>query len=268
MLSDITLGQYIPGNSFIHRLDPRCKLVSTILYMCILFIADSFKGLIISFAFLAVIIYISRIPFNFIMKSVKAVAILVLITVSFNVFLTPGNDVIFKMGIINVSVQGLYFAGITCIRILLLVVGAGMLTYTTSPIEITDGLEKLMAPLNKISVPVHEISMMMTIALRFIPTLIDETDKIMKAQKSRGAEIDTGSIKDRVKNTIPILVPLFINSFKRADELAIAMESRCYRGGEGRTKMKQLKYTINDFYGYSSITALLLITIIIKLIFR
>lgn len=261
MLSDITLGQYIPGNSFIHKLDPRCKLVATILYMCILFIADSFKGLLLSFLFLALIIYVSKIPFSFIMKSVKAVAILVLITISFNIFLTPGKDIIFKMEIINISMQGLYFAGITCIRILLLVVGAGMLTYTTSPIEITDGLEKLMAPLNKLSVPVHEISMMMTISLRFIPTLIDETDKIMKAQKSRGAEIDTGSLKNRIKNTIPILVPLFINSFKRADELAIAMESRCYRGGEGRTRMKKLIITSKDYVAVFSMCVLVLVSV-------
>jgi energy-coupling factor transport system permease protein len=267
MLKDITIGQYISGDSVIHKLDPRTKFINTFIYMILLFIAGTFTEFSMLMLFLIAVIYISKISFKFILKAVKPIFIFILITVVLNVFMTPGAHIIFKFGFLKITSEGLYFASITCIRLIMLIIGASMLTYTTSPLEITDGMESIMKPLKKVHVPVHEIAMMMSIALRFIPTLIDETDKIMKAQKSRGADIDSGKFRDRIKAVIPVLVPLFINSFKRADELAIAMESRCYRGSEGRTKMKQLKYSKIDFYSYGIILLLVLALVIIKIYF-
>ena len=241
MLKDITLGQYFPGNSPIHRMDPRTKLLALILYIVTIFIADGLIPYVICAAGLVAVIRISRIPLKLILKSLKPIVIIIIFTGALNILYTPGTE-LFRLWIFRVTVEGIRTAITMIVRILLLVASTSLLTYTTSPMALTDGLESLLSPLKKLHVPVHEFSMMMSIALRFIPTLIEETDKIMSAQKARGADFESGNIFQRAKALVPVLVPLFISAFRRADELAMAMECRCYHGGEGRTRLKQLRY--------------------------
>jgi len=247
MIKDITIGQYIPGDSFVHKLDPRVKILISLIYIVNLFIVNNFTGYIFITIFTLLSIYISKIHFRYIYKGLKPIFILILITALLNIFMTSGTIIIFKWKFLTVYKEGLILAVFMVFRLVFLIIGTSLLTLTTSPIELTDGIEKLLKPLTKIGVPAHELAMMMTIALRFIPTLMDETDKIMKAQTARGADFENGNLVKRAKNLIPILVPLFISSFRRADELAMAMEARCYRGGEGRTRMKILKLTRGDF---------------------
>ena len=263
MLKDITLGQYFPGNSPIHRMDPRTKLLALILYIVTIFIADGLIPYVICAAGLVAVIRISRIPLKLILKSLKPIVIIIIFTGALNILYTPGTE-LFRLWIFRVTVEGIRTAITMIVRILLLVASTSLLTYTTSPMALTDGLESLLSPLKKLHVPVHEFSMMMSIALRFIPTLIEETDKIMCAQKARGADFETGSLMERAKALIPILVPLFISAFRRADELATAMECRCYQGGEGRTKMKLLRYHREDFLAYGVGAVLLIAVIVLK----
>jgi ABC-type cobalt transport system, permease component CbiQ and related transporters len=245
MIKDITIGQYLPGESPVHKLDPRVKISITFAFIINLFIINNFIGYIPSLLFILSSIIISRIPFKYILKGLKPILIILIITGLINVFLTTGT-VIYAIGPLKVTREGLRLAGFMVLRLIFLIVGTSILTLTTSPIQLTDGIENLLNPLKKIGVPAHELAMMMTIALRFIPTLLDETDKIMKAQMARGADFESGNIINRAKNLIPLLVPLFISSFRRADDLAMAMEARCYRGGANRTRMKQLKIEFRD----------------------
>lgn len=240
MLRDITIGQHFPGQSAVHKMDPRAKLLLTIGYIVMLFVGSNPLGLALSALFLLVAYRVSQIPLKLIGKSLKPIIPIVLFTAVLNLFFVPGDPVL-QFWIITITSQGLYNVAILTVRIICLIAGTSLLTYTTSPIVLTDALERLMKPLAKLRLPVHELAMMMTIALRFIPTLIEETDKIMSAQKARGAELDTGPLRQRVKALVPVLIPLFISAFRRADELAMAMECRCYHGGEGRTRLKQLK---------------------------
>ena len=248
MLKDITLGQYFPGNSPIHRMDPRTKLLALILYIVTIFIADGLIPYIICAAGLVAVIRISRIPLKLIMKSLKPIVIIIIFTGALNILYTPGTE-LFRLWIFRVTVEGIRTAITMIVRILLLVASTSLLTYTTSPMALTDGLESLLSPLKKLHVPVHEFSMMMSIALRFIPTLIEETDKIMSAQKARGADFESGNIFQRAKALVPVLVPLFISAFRRADELACAMECRLYHGGEHRTRLHSLRYGKVDAWG-------------------
>lgn len=245
MLKDITLGQYFPGNTVVHRLDPRTKLLMTLLYIVALFLCRWFVSYGLMLAFLVTAIALSRIRLKALFKGLKPLIIIIIFTALINLFYTDGR-VLVQFWIFKITAEGIQNAFFLVLRILLLVMGTFLLTYTTSPIALTDGLESLLSPLKKIRFPVHELAMMMSIALRFIPTLIEETDKIISAQKARGADFETGNIFRRAKALIPILVPLFVSAFRRADELATAMECRCYHGGEGRTKMKQLKYHTRD----------------------
>ena len=262
MLKDITLGQYFPGNSPVHRLDPRTKLIMLVVYIVALFTAKSWISYGICFAFLAVSIGISKIPVKSIVKGMKPLVFILIFTGVLNLFFTEGETVLVKVWVITVTLEGLIRAILMVARILMLITATFLLTYTTSPISLTDGLEALLGPLKKIKVPVHELSMMMCIALRFIPTLIEETDKIMSAQKARGADFENGNLMQRVKALVPILVPLFISAFRRADELATAMECRCYQGGEGRTKMKLLRYHLGDLKAFGT-GALLLVAVFV-----
>ncbi|AKA71444.1 energy-coupling factor transporter transmembrane component T family protein [Clostridium scatologenes] len=262
MIKDITIGQYVPGDSFVHKLDPRVKILISLVYIIDLFLVNTFKGYIFIVAFTLLSIIISKVNFRYIYKGLKPVLILVLITALLNIFMTDGkNPPLFAWKFLKVYSEGLILAAFMVLRLVFLIIGTSLLTLTTSPIELTDGIEKLLNPLKKIGVPAHELAMMMTIALRFIPTLMDETDKIMKAQMARGADFESGSLIKRARNLIPILVPLFISSFRRADELAMAMEARCYRGGEGRTRMKQLKMTSRDFTASISMMALVIVSV-------
>jgi energy-coupling factor transport system permease protein len=246
MIKDITIGQYIPGDSFIHRLDPRVKILISFIFVIDLFIVNNFKGYIFIVIFTVGAILISKVPIKYIYKGLKPIFVLILITAVLNILMTEGKTPIFAWKFIKIYPEGLNLAAFMILRLIFLIVGTSLLTLTTTPIELTDGIEKLLNPFKKIGVPAHELAMMMTIALRFIPTLMDETDKIMKAQMARGADFESGNILQRAKSLIPLLVPLFISSFRRADELAMAMEARCYHGGEGRTRMKQLKLTHLD----------------------
>ena len=249
MIREITLGQYYPVDSVIHRLDPRVKLLGTLVFLVALFVVDSWTMYGVAAVVLGILIKLSNVPFKFMTKGLKNILILLLISVSFNLFLTPGEP-IFQLGILKISKEGLTIALKMGIRLILLVMGSSLMTLTTTPNQLTDGMEKGLRAFKKIGVPVHEISMMMSIALRFIPILIEETDKIMKAQQARGADFESGNIIQRAKAMVPILVPLFIGAFRRANDLAMAMEARCYRGGEGRTKMKPLKYEARDGIAY------------------
>ena len=262
MLKDITLGQYFPGNSVIHRLDPRAKLVILVIYIVALFLAVSWLSYGLMLAFLLTCIAISGIPAKSFVRGMKPLIMILVFTGVLNLFFTQGETVLVSFFGITITLEGLVRAVFMVIRILMLITCTFLLTYTTSPISLTDGLEALLSPLKKIKVPVHELSMMMCIALRFIPTLIEETDKIMSAQKARGADFETGKLTERVKALVPILVPLFVSAFRRADELATAMESRCYQGGEGRTKMKLLRYKRWDFQAYG-VAALVLVGVIV-----
>lgn len=249
MIRDITLGQYYPVDSVVHRLDPRTKLFGTMVYIISLFLADTLWGYAAAALFLTIIIRTSKVPFKFIVKGLKAIVFLLVISISFNLFLTDGTP-IFQIGFIRVTAEGVRVACFMGLRLMFLVIGSSVMTLTTTPNGLTDGLEKSLGFLNKIRIPVHEVSMMMSIALRFIPILIEETDKIMKAQMARGADFETGNLIHRAKSMIPLLVPLFVSAFRRAADLAMAMEARCYRGGEGRTKMKPLHYERRDRAAY------------------
>ena len=250
MLKDITLGQYFPGNSIVHRLDPRTKLLLLIVYIVALFTAGWWISYGICFLFLIAVIAVSKIPLKSIVHGMKPLVMILVFTGILNLFFTGGETVLVQFWVITITSEGLVRAVLMVSRILMLITGTFLLTYTTSPISLTDGLESLLSPLKKIRIPVHEVSMMMCIALRFIPTLIEETDKIMSAQKARGADFENGKLMQRIKALIPILVPLFISAFRRADELATAMECRCYQGGAGRTKMKLLRYHLWDIYAF------------------
>ncbi len=263
MLKDITLGQYFPGNSIIHRLDPRTKLIMLVVYIVALFMAKGWIAYGVLFACLVAVIRISTIPPKSILKGMKPLVMILIFTGILNLFFTQEGPVLVDFWIITITLGGLSRALMMMVRILMLITCTFLLTYTTSPISLTDGLEALMGPLKKIKVPVHELSMMMCIALRFIPTLIEETDKIMCAQKARGADFESGSLMDKAKALIPILVPLFISAFRRADELATAMECRCYQGGEGRTKMKLLRYHREDFVSFGMGAALIGIVVLL-----
>ena len=250
MVRDITIGQYYPADSVIHRLDPRVKIVCTLLFLISLFVQNSVLGYLIATAFLFGVIRLSKVPVKFIVKGLKAVVIILLITVTFNLFLTTDGTILVKIGFIKITDHGLRTAVMMGIRLTYLIMGSSVMTLTTTPNALTDGIEKLLYPLNKVNVPVHEVAMMMSIALRFIPILLEETDKIMKAQIARGADLESGNIFQKAKAMIPILVPLFVSAFRRANDLAMAMEARCYRGGEGRTKMKPLVYKRRDHLAY------------------
>ena len=263
MLKDITLGQFFPGDSVIHKLDPRTKLVMLIVYIVALFVAVSWVSYALMFAFLSFCVVLSKIPPKSIVRGMKPLVLILVFTGVLNIFFTTGEHVLVSFLGITVYMEGLTRAFFMVIRILMLISGTFLLTYTTSPIALTDGLESLLGPLKAIKVPVHELSMMMCIALRFIPTLIEETDKIMSAQKARGADFENGKLMDRVRALIPILVPLFISAFRRADELATAMECRCYQGGEGRTKMKLLRYMRRDYLCYGAGVLLLCAVLIL-----
>ncbi|MEF9983386.1 MAG: energy-coupling factor transporter transmembrane component T [Oscillospiraceae bacterium] len=247
MLKDITIGQYFPGDSPIHKMDPRMKITLTFVYIIALFLAKNLAAVFFGIAFVVICYFISRIPLNMIIKSLKPVIPIVIFTSVLNMFFVEAGTPVFEWSFIKITTGGITISILMSVRIICLIAGTSLLTYTTSPIALTDGIERLLSPLKKLKVPVHELAMMMTIALRFIPTLIEETEKIMSAQKARGADMETGGLIQRAKALIPILIPLFVSSFRRADELALAMECRCYHGGEGRTRMKVLKYSAVDF---------------------
>ena len=262
MLKDITLGQYFPGNSVVHKMDPRTKLLFLVIYIVALFVASNWISYAVVFVFLATAIAISRIPLKSIFRGMKPLIMILVFTGFLNLFFTAGETILLHWWIITITLEGVIRAVFMVLRILMLITCTFLLTYTTSPIALTDGLESLLGPLKILHLPVHELSMMMCIALRFIPTLIEETDKIMCAQKARGADFESGNLMQRVKALVPILVPLFISSFRRADELATAMECRCYHGGDGRTKMKLLRYKRRDFLAFL-VGALLLVAVIV-----
>ncbi len=246
MFKNLTIGQHYPVDSPVHDLDPRLKIIITFIFIISLFLIESFTGYIFVIIFLAVVIRLSKVPIKFVIKGLRPILFIIGLTFVINLLMTPGR-VIFSLGFIKITEEGLIRAGFMAIRLVLLIMGTSMLTLTTSPIILTDGIESLLSPFKRFGLPAHELAMMMTIALRFIPTLMEETEKIMKAQKSRGADFESGNIMSRAKNLVPLLVPLFISAFRRADELAMAMEARCYRGGENRTRMRQMKITKGDY---------------------
>lgn len=268
MIRDITLGQYYPADSILHKLDPRVKLVTTIVFLIALFVADDWVGYLVATVFLVAVIKLSKVPFHFMVKGLKAIFFILLITMFFNLFLTPGDVVLVQIWKLKITDKGLHTAIFMAIRLIYLILGSSVMTLTTTPNDLTDGLEKLMNPLKKLHVPVHEVSMMMSIALRFIPILLEETDKIMKAQIARGADFEHGNLVQKAKNLVPLLVPLFISAFRRANDLAMAMEARCYRGGEGRTKMKPLLYEKRDYIAYAILVAYLAAVTAIGIVVR
>ena len=248
MLRDITIGQHFPGNSLVHRFDPRLKLVLTIAYIVLLFAASNPLGLALSILFLAAMYKVAKIPGKMILKSLKPILPIVIFTAVLNLFFVSGEgEPLVHIWFLTIYAEGVRYAVLMAVRVMALIAGTSLLTYTTSPIVLTDAIEQLLKPLGKLHFPVHELAMMMSIALRFIPTLIEETDKIMNAQKARGAQLDTGKMTDRVKALVPVLIPLFISAFRRADELAMTMECRCYRGGDGRTRLKVLRCEKQDY---------------------
>lgn len=264
MLKDITIGQYFPGTSPIHKLDPRMKIVLTVAYIILLFTAQNAVGLAVGVLFLVLVYGISKIPPVMILRSLKPVVPIIVFTSVLNMFFIDGR-VLFQWWILKLTVEGVTTAVFMSVRIVCLIAGTSLLTYTTSPIALTDGIERLCNPLKRFKLPVHELAMMMTIALRFIPTLIEETDKIMSAQKARGADLESGGLMQRARALIPILIPLFVSAFRRADELALAMECRCYRGGEGRTRMKQLKIHPRDVWSAVFVGACLVFIVLSNL---
>ena len=248
MLRDITIGQHFPGTSLVHRFDPRMKLVLTIVYIILLFAASNPLGLTLSLVFLVAMYGVAKIPFKLITKSLKPILPIILFTAVLNLFFVSGEgEPLVHFWVLNIYAEGLRYAILMAVRVMALIAGTSLLTYTTSPIVLTDAIEQLLKPLGRLHFPVHELAMMMSIALRFIPTLIEETDKIMNAQKARGAQLDNGKMTERIKALVPVLVPLFISAFRRADELAMAMECRCYRGGDGRTRLKVLRCEKQDY---------------------
>lgn len=268
MIRDITIGQYYPAQSPIHRLDPRVKIVCTLIFLISLFVQNSVLGYALAFVFLACMIHVSKVPAKFIGKGLKPIVILLLFTVAMNLFLTRGGAVLFHWGIITITETGLRTSVFMAVRLVLLVAGSSLMTFTTTPNGLTDGLEKLLHPLNRIHVPVHEISMMMSIALRFIPILLEETDKIMKAQTARGADFESGGFIKKAKAMVPLLVPLFISAFRRASDLAMAMEARCYHGDENRTKMKPLKYAAIDKKAYGCLLLYMVVMVALAVMWK
>lgn len=264
MIRDITIGQYYPADSILHKLDPRVKFVSTLVYIISLFVFSSWIGYGVAGLFLVLMIILSKVPFKFMVKGLKPIVMLLLITMFFNMIFTPGRE-IFSIWIIKVTWEGVEMAIRMGIRLVFLIIGASLMTLTTTPNQLTDGLERLLRPLSKLHVPVHDIAMIMSIALRFIPILLEETDKIMKAQMARGADFETGGLIKKVKNMVPLLVPLFISAFRRANDLAMAMEARCYHGGDGRTQMKPLVYKKHDYLAYAFVFGYLGISIAFRI---
>lgn len=263
MIRDITLGQYYPGDSFIHKLDPRFKIIATLVYIVALFIMVDFTSYIFTIGYMAAVIIASRVPLGFIVRGMKPIVIILAFTFIINLFMIKGGDVLWSLGFLSITVGGIKSAVFLATRLIMLIIVSSMLTFTTKPIMLTDGIESLLNPFKKIGVPAHELAMMMSIALRFIPTLLEETDKIMKAQLARGADFENGNLIKRAKGLIPILIPLFISAFRRADELAMAMEARCYRGGENRTRLHSLKFGGRDVFA-SVVTALMVAALIIQ----
>ncbi len=268
MLRDITIGQHFPGNSLVHRFDPRLKLVLTVTYIVLLFAASNPLGLTLSILFLGVMYKVAKIPVKMIGKSLKPILPIVLFTAVLNLFFVSGEgDPLVHFWFLTIYAEGVRYAVLMAVRVMALIAGTSLLTYTTSPIVLTDAIEQLLKPLGKLHFPVHELAMMMSIALRFIPTLIEETDKIMNAQKARGAQLDTGKMTDRVKALVPVLIPLFISAFRRADELAMAMECRCYRGGTGRTRLKVLRCEKQDYIDLAVCIACFAVILASRLVF-
>ena len=268
MLRDITIGQHFPGNSLVHRFDPRLKLVLTVAYIVLLFAASNPLGLTLSILFLGVMYKVAKIPVKMIGKSLKPILPIVLFTAVLNLFFVSGEgDPLVHFWFLSIYAEGVRYAVLMAVRVMALIAGTSLLTYTTSPIVLTDAIEQLLKPLGKLHFPVHELAMMMSIALRFIPTLIEETDKIMNAQKARGAQLDTGKMTDRVKALVPVLFPLFISAFRRADELAMAMECRCYRGGTGRTRLKVLRCEKQDYIDLAVCIACFAVILASRLVF-
>ena len=261
MLRDITLGQYYQTESVIHRLDPRVKLVTTICFIISLFIVDNWIGYLIAILFLALVIRLSRVPVKFMVRGMKSILFLLIVAGCFNLFLTPG-EVLVSFWKLKITKEGIFLASFMALRLILLIMGSSVMTLTTTPNQLTDGLEKLLGPLKHLRVPVHEIAMMMSIALRFIPILMEETDKIMKAQIARGADFESGNLIKKAKSLVPLLVPLFISAFRRANDLTMAMEARCYRGGEHRTKMKPLIYRKRDWCAYGAVLVYLVVIVV------
>ncbi len=266
MLRDITVGQYYPTTSFVHKLDPRFKILCAFAYITTLFMVDALTSYLIVLGFLGVAVHFSKVPVRYMLRGLKPIMFIIIFAFTINIFLTPG-EILVQFGFIKITLQGVLQALFMAFRLIFLILGTSLLTLTTSPIELTDGLERLLGPFKKIGVPAHELAMMMTIALRFIPTLLEETDKIMKAQMARGADFESGNIVARAKSLIPLLVPLFISAFRRADELAMAMEARCYRGGENRTRLKVLKYTHRDLIGLASFIAYIAVMVSVQIVF-
>ena len=265
MLRDITIGQHFPGNSLVHRFDPRLKLVLTIAYIVLLFAASNPLGLTLSILFLAVMYRVAKIPGKMILKSLKPILPIVVFTAVLNLFFVSGEgEPLVHIGFLTIYAEGVRYAVLMAVRVMALIAGTSLLTYTTSPIVLTDAIEQLLKPLGRLHFPVHELAMMMSIALRFIPTLIEETDKIMNAQKARGAQLDNGKMTERIKALVPVLVPLFISAFRRADELAMAMECRCYHGGEGRTKLHVLKYQRRDYVALAGGVVILALVVVLR----
>ncbi|MGD9567260.1 MAG: energy-coupling factor transporter transmembrane protein EcfT [Sedimentibacter sp.] len=246
MFKNLTIGQHYPVDSPVHELDPRVKIIMTFVFIISLFLIESFTTYLVVAVFLTIAIMLSKVPIKFVIRGLRPILMIIVITFIINLLMTPGK-IVFQLGFIKITEEGLKQAGFMAIRLTLLIMGTSLLTLTTSPIILTDGIEALLKPFKRFGLPAHELAMMMTIALRFIPTLMEETEKIMKAQKSRGADFESGNIMSRAKNLVPLLVPLFISAFRRADELAMAMEARCYRGGENRTRMRQLKISKGDY---------------------
>lgn len=264
MFKDITIGQYYQTDSLLHRMDPRVKLIATFLYIISLFIAQSWPGYLWAAAALAVVIRLSRVPVHYIVRGMRSIVFLLLITVGFNLFLTEGTPLI-RFWRLTITYEGLDFASKMAVRLIFLIIGSSLMTLTTTPNQLTDGLENVLGPLRRLHVPVHEISMMMSIALRFIPILMEETDKIMKAQMARGADFESRHLMKKIQSLIPLLVPLFISAFRRANDLAMAMEARCYHGGEGRTKMKPLIYQKRDYAGFAGLLSYFAVCIVIAI---
>ncbi|MDY5975829.1 MAG: energy-coupling factor transporter transmembrane component T [Anaerovoracaceae bacterium] len=266
MLRDITLGQYYPGESLVHKLDARIKIIATVAFIAAVFIVDNFYGFVIIMAALAAVIGISKVPLKFILRGLKPVFVIILFTFVLNLFMIRG-EVLWSLGFLHITKQGLHTAVFLAIRLIFLIIGSSMLTLTTRPISLTDGIEKLLNPLKRFKVPAHELAMMMTIALRFIPTLMEETDKIMKAQQARGADFESGNLMRRIKALIPILVPLFISAFRIASDLAMAMEARCYRGDHGRTRMNAMKIQKRDIAAVALTLFFLAVTVAERIVF-
>lgn len=263
MLRDITIGQYYPVDSPIHRLDPRTKLVGTLAYIVSLFLFQSFLGFVAAFSFFAGVVILSKVPIRYILRGLKPILILLLFTVGFHFFLTKG-EILAQFWIFKITKEGLYRGTFMGIRLILLILGSSLMTFTTTPNQLTDGLERLLSPLKVFRVPVHDVAMMMSIALRFIPILMEETDKIMKAQQARGADFESGNLFRRAKAMLPIFIPLIVSAFRRAFDLALAMEARCYRGGDGRTKMKPLKYRARDYVAYGFVIVYLVVLFFLR----